>query len=95
MSPVFLAEAFSQGWQWRDRIALEVGLLSDTDENKIPQLNPLSLAYGLALADSPERLLLAWTNEKEPKIKISLAIKEIRPPMIGLKIIHLKVLSLA
>lgn len=95
MSSGFLAEAFSQGCQWKDRIALEAGLLSDPDESKIPQLNPLPLAYGLALADSSERLLLAWTNEKEPKIKISQAIKEIRPPMIGLKIIHLQVLSLA
>lgn len=64
-----LGRSFQSGIAVERQDSLEEGLLSDPDENKIPQLNPFLLAYGLALADSPERLLLAWTNENEPKIK--------------------------
>lgn len=72
MSPGFLAEAFSQGCQWRDRIALEAGLLSDPDESKIPQLNPTPVGLWLGIGWQSRETSVSLNQWKEAKDKKSL-----------------------
>lgn len=91
----FMAKVFSQGWQWGDRAALGAGLPISLRGKQDPAAEPTPVGWWLSIGWKSREPSVGLNQWKGAKDAVSLAIKEIFPPMIGPRVLYLRVLPLA